>query len=599
MTETKKKPFDLKSRISRRDFLRKAGAGVVLGATAGAIPFGSSLAFAQGSWTHEADVVVVGSGAAAFSAAITAASHGSQVIMIEKAPVTGGTTARSGAGYWIPNNADLRAQGVVDDREDCLRYMARYSYPHFYNPDAPNLGLPQDRYDLLAAFYDNASPAVEYLGELGALRSVGGPAGMPDYAEHLPENKVSDGRRSMYVQTESGQQGSGVEMIQQLQAWAEANGVEILTGHAASRIVQNGKGDVIGVEATTLDGREVTLRARKGVIFGSGGFSNNRAMVLDHLPFGTYGGCGVPTNTGDFVHMATAAGARLGNMNGAFRLEVVLDHALESSSIPADIWQPPGDSMIYVNKFGKRVVNEKRPYNERARVHFTYDPSTADYPNQLLFMIWDQRTAELYENNFPIPALDSNAPYVLRADSLTELATKIDAHIDMLRPKTGPIASVGPVELSPDFAANLEETIETYNRYAEAGVDEEFGRGSLAYDLGWHANAFSIPKEDTGHEISEKNITMYPLSGSGPYYATIVVAGNLDTNGGPAIDANGQVVSTDDEPITGLYGAGNCVASPTAHAYWGAGSTLGPALTFRYLAGKHAAGQPDNDEAAS
>lgn len=141
----------------------------------------------------ESDVVVVGSGAAAFSAAITARQLGMRVVMLEKAQQIGGTTARSGGGFWIPDNRHQRKAGIVDEREDCIRYMARYSYPHLYNPDAERLGLPQREYELICAHRDHAAEAVEFLEGSGAFQTImeinwtGKP--QVDYMDHLPENR--------------------------------------------------------------------------------------------------------------------------------------------------------------------------------------------------------------------------------------------------------------------------------------------------------------------------------------------------------------------------------------------------------------------------
>jgi len=114
-------------------------------------------------WDYETDVVVVRSGAAAHSAAITARSRGAEVIMVEKAPLYGGTTLRSGGGFWIPNNRFQREKGIEDKKEDAIRYMARYSFPQLYNPDDSHLGLPENEYNLITTYYDTAWQMVDYL----------------------------------------------------------------------------------------------------------------------------------------------------------------------------------------------------------------------------------------------------------------------------------------------------------------------------------------------------------------------------------------------------------------------------------------------------
>lgn len=573
------------SRVSRRNFLKGAGAGLAtLMVGDSLVRYVSSKAYAAGRWDHEADVVVVGSGGAAFAAAVTARYHGASVIMVEKAPIVGGTTAKSGGGYWIPNNPDMRAAGMKDEREDAIKYMARYSYPHLYHPEAERYGLPEHEYNLIAAFYDSASPAVEFFSQIGALQSVFDPGG-PDYLEHVPENKAPYGR-SMFPRRPDGSTGNGVELIQQMRTWAASHGITIVTNHRARRLVVNDAGEVIGLEATTRGDETITFRARKGVIFGSGGFTHNKELLLHFQRGPMYGGCAVPTAEGDFYYMAGALGAKMGNMTGAWHGQVVLEQALEFSSVPQCVWTPPGDSMVMVNKFGKRVTNEKRSYNDRTQAHFTYDSVNNNWPNQFLFMVYDERCADVYAGAFPIPSAGTTSPYVISGRTFAELAENIQKRLDQLAPK------VGTFKLDESFAANLEETVRRFNEYAEKGVDEEFGRGSYPYDRDWYPR-FSMKNPNTTWPESDKpNITMYPLQSAGPYYAIILAAGALDTNGGPVVDENARVLNMDQEPIPGLYGAGNCIASPSATAYWGGGATLGVALTFGYLAGKHAAAEP-------
>jgi succinate dehydrogenase/fumarate reductase flavoprotein subunit len=122
-----------------------------------------------------------------------------------------------------------------------------------------------------------------------------------------------------------------------------------------------------------------------------------------------------------------------------------------------------------------------------------------------------------------------------------------------------------------------------FNAFAAAGHDDDFGRGDTPVELGFNEMMSGPPR-------SEINPLMHPLADAGPYYATIIVPAALDTKGGPMIDRHARVLDADGTPIPGLYGAGNCVASPAGKSYWAAGATIGPAVTFGYLAGRHAAG---------
>jgi hypothetical protein len=328
----------------------------------------------------------------------------------------------------------------------------------------------------------------------------------------------------------------------------------------------------------------VTVRARKAVVFGSGGFTHNPEMVLNFQRGPMFGGCAVPTNEGDFVSIGEANGARLGNMNSAFRAQLVVEQALNFSSVPSDIFFITGDTSMLVNRFGQRVVNEKRNYNDRTQAHFTWDPVRAEWPNLLLFWVYDERTATYWQNSYPLPKAGDTAPYVLKGGTLDELGQAIDGRLAELSAKTG------GVRLDGTFAANFKQTVSRFNDFAKRGVDQDFMRGDFPYDLEWPT---SPPKIEgvTWPTPDQPNITMYPLRSEGPYYAIIVGAGTLDTNGGPVINRLGQVVDTTGSPIPGLYGAGNCIANPGGPAYWGGGSTLGPAITYGYIAGLNAASE--------
>jgi len=486
---------------------------------------------------------------------------------------------------WVPNNRFLRANGQVDPKEDALRYMARCSRPNLYREKAPFFGLPEFEYSLMEAFYDNASETYEFLDAVGALQTMS--KSLPDYLA-TPIDKLPIGRMLTSKQP-NGNNGSGAEIIRQFKTWIETKKVTVLMKHRARALIRNVKGEIVGLRVLGSDGQEVSLRARKAVIFASGGYAHNESMIRNFQPGPIYGSCAVPTSEGDFVTIAQAAGAKLGNMVNAWRMQLVLEHTLEMRSVPAGLWQPPGDSMIIVNKFGRRVVNEKHNYHDRARVHFDWDPNVGEYPNQFLFMIYDRRVAELYASDFPLPAAGSDASYVMKAETLDDLGKAIQARLDKN------VGEWGEVRLK-NFSDTLRKTIANFDRYAKTGTDEEFQRGSFVWDVSLQ----SLYPQQTGTSWKTGEMpsaTMHPFQPKGPYYAIILASGVLDTNGGPVINSKAQILDLSDTPIPGLYGAGNCISSPAAQAYWGPGTTLGLAITYGNLAGVNSANEPVKDAA--
>ena len=583
-----------KSRISRRAFLGAAGVGVAAGAVVG---IGGTLAVTKtqsnGSsvlpktWDKTADVVVVGAGGAAFVAAVTAASKGSSVIMLEKSNVYGGTTAKAGS-WWIPNNSLMRKAGLTDPKSDAMKLMVRLSFPTLYDPDSPTLGIPQLNYSLIEACYDSGPVMIDAITALGAPQkpggwitnadgTYGGPAPgastTVDYHADLPENKAPRGRKLTAVEG-----GNGAGLIKQLKAVADKQKTPLLLEHAVTQVFRNSKGEVVGV-AATHGSTTVTVRANKAVIFGSGGFTHNPEMRVNYLRGPMYPSCAVATNTGDFVNIAIGLGAALGNMNNAWWAQNAFEQSVVNTSVANDIFMPWGDSMMQVNKYGKRVVNEKMVYNERTQAHFYWDSTHTEYPNLLLFMVYDDHVAKNPNGGGardPIPVAGVESPLVISGATWDELARNIDARLQKYTSKTG------GVRLDSSFASNLQATVNRFNGFAATGKDPEFGRGDTPIQAVW-----SGPPSLHNRTGSSPNATMAAFDG-GPYHAVIVAGGTLDTKGGPKTNVKAQVIDTAGKPIPGLYGAGNCIASPAGQAYWSAGGTLGPAMTFGYLAGVNA-----------
>jgi len=569
--------------ISRRDFIKSAGAGAIaLSALGAAGTLASCSSGTSIKWDMTADVVVAGSGAAASAAASVAQAQGASVIMLEKSAAAGGTTMKSGGEIWIPNNFALKAAGTADPRTDCLNFMARGNYPWLYNPNDPQFGLPAHEYNNLAAFYDNAAPAVDYMMRIGAINYVQAPTSFVDYLDHAPQNKVPAGRGLSPVG------GAGAQLITQFQAYIKAHNINLLMSHRVQQIYLNDTKEVIGVQAldsSSITPKSVNVRARKAVIFGTGGFSHNKELVLQFQKGPTYGGCAVITNEGDFVYMAQAIGAQLSNMNGAWNAQIPLEPALVSESTPNDIWQDPGDSMILVNKYGVRVTDEKRTYNDRTKIHFYWDPVEQEYPNQIMLLVYDQRSADLMAGNYPYPGPNDDKSLVISGQTFQELGVNIRARITSLQ------ARLGIYSIADSFETNLAATVAKFNQSANSGVDTDFKRGLYPYDTSWYL-AFSTPKTGTQWPANDKpNITMYPFQPHGPYYCILIAGGMLDTNGGPKINEKAQILDTKETPIPGLYGAGNCIA-PLMPYYIAAGATIGNALTSGYIAGMNAAKEP-------
>ncbi|PRY48735.1 FAD binding domain-containing protein [Geodermatophilus tzadiensis] len=533
-----------------------------------------------------ADVVVVGGGGGGLPTALFSRWLGNEVVLLEKADVLGGTARKAAFWYWVPANEPMRAAGIADEEPDFLRYVARLARPTAYDPESPTLGLSPWEYDMCRAIYASASPAAELLAERGALE-YRHCAGVPDYWSELPEDKAPTGRVLVPAGARESMSDGGLVAVASMSAAASRDGVDVRTGHRVQRLVTR-DGAVVGVEATTADGRTSRVAARKAVVFATGGFTHDVDLRRNFLHAPVYGGCAASTNEGDFLAIAGPVGAQLRNMNYAWMCPIPLEKAVARDPGMSGMFSVAGDSMVFVDKTGRRVVNEKLQYNELAQRFFAYDGDRGEYPHLVLVQVWDQRSqdhsaSDEYGRLIVPPGTDD--AHVIRGETLEELSAAIARRLERYRGVTGGLT------LAPDFAATLRQTIERFNGFAERGVDEDFHRGEKPVQLLFNG----VVKDEPGRT----NPTMWPISDRGPYYAALVTGGTLDTKGGPRTNPDGQVLDDTGTPVPGLYGVGNCVASASAQAYWAGGATLGPIIAFAHRAAQAADREPVREPAAA
>ncbi len=532
----------------------------------------------------ECDVAVLGTGAAGLTAALAAADSGATVKVFEKSHLVGGTTAMSGGIIWMPNNHLQESMGIQDSREKALAYLESLSlgqidsdmaatfvdrgpemlrwieqstacdfhiienYPD-YHPEHPG-GLPEGGRSLdntLFSFpdlgewatkvrnHDRANPVMLTETPLGGATAV-------------PDGKVIGER------FKNGQVGMGLSLVGGLLRALLDMGIEPQTESPAIRLDSNEQG-VTGVVIKHA-GEPINIKTSKGVIIATGGFEWNSELVRTFLRGPMTAPAGSPDNTGDGLEMAMEVGAKLGNMRNAWWVPVVRvpgEQMFGHPSVHLILLERTRPHSLMVNKYGKRFVNEAGNYNAMGGAFHAFDPQKFEYPNEPCWLIFDHYHKTRYEVA-GCRAGDKTPDWMYRDDSIQGLA-----------------AQIGLDE------KNLKETFDRFNLYAKDGKDPDFNRGESAYDT------FNGDQSFEGVQA-----TLQPLD-TPPFYAVKIESGSLGTNGGPKTDVNGRVLSLSGGVIPGLYAAGNAMAAPTGMVYGGAGGTLGPAMTFGYIAGRDAA----------
>jgi len=538
-------------------------------------------------------VVVVGAGGAGMTAALAAGRRGLDAVLVEKSPWFGGSTARSGGGVWIPGNDALRSAGQVD-RDDLEQSM-------LYLDSIVGDDVPKVRRD---TFLARGPEVMDFIREHTPVRF----AWVPEYADYHPEAPGGRlrGRSVEPVPMDARRLGDELERLHPAYTKAPANlivtqadfrkislGMRTVRGPLTMlrvilarlwstlrgrRMYAMGNALAIGLRQGLIDagvpvhyeteltdllieggrvvgvrvlhhGEPTTIRARRGVILGSGGFEKNLEMREKYQPQPTSVDwtTGSVNNTGGGILAGIAAGAQTDLLDDAWWGPTI--------PLPSGPWfclaerNLPGS--IIVNSAGRRFMNEAQPYVDA--VHAIYAGEATGVPHVPAWMVIDQR----YRNRYLFAGLSPRQPFpgrwyksgvVKKADTLTGLADQIGVPADA-----------------------LEETVRRFNGFAASGVDDDFHRGESGYDR--YYSDPTVKPNPSLHAIDQA-----------PFYAVKIVPGDLGTKGGLVTDERARVVRPDGSVIPGLYAAGNVSSAVMGHTYAGPGATIGPALTFGYLA---------------
>ncbi|MGR5545732.1 FAD-dependent oxidoreductase [Vibrio sp. PNB22_2_2] len=550
------------------------------------------------------DVVVVGSGAGAMSTAIVAADKGLSVVMIEKTDQYGGTSALSGGGIWIPNNDHFHAKGGGDSRGLALKYLQAST---------------QGEVDIkkLDAYLDNAPQMIRYLEQHTPVRYAVAEK-YPDYYPHLagslPGGRTLDPelfdtsclgeeihhmrkasrstllmgkiawtardahkamarergwrllllRRMMRYQFDFRQRkkgkrdrlaGLGSSLIASLRKGMLDRDIPLLLNtDFEDLIIEHGR--VTGIQAKQ-SGQPTTLWANKGVVLASGGFEQNQKLREKYLATPTqksWSATPKDANSGAALEAGIRHGAATDLLDWCWWSPTFsVPREAESRGVFAERAFP---GAIVVNGLGKRFYNEAAPYLEFGHAMYQNNQET-NGKTIPAWVIFDAKFRFNYAMGPLMPGQimpdsrlpkDWNEDLYWKADTLDELAALIGIDGD-----------------------GLKDTVTRMNEFSQTGVDSDFGRGGNVFD----------------RYYGDLNIKPNPCLASidkGPYYAMKLQAGDIGTKGGLVTDEKARVVREDQTHIEGLYAIGNCSASVMGKSYPGAGSTLGPAMTFGYIA---------------
>jgi len=560
----------------------------------------------------DVDWLVAGSGAAGMTGAVVASELGGRVLLVEKETMYGGTTCKSGGVAWIPGNHRQAELGIDDSGDEGYRYlrgligetvpqerlrafcqrapeMLRFMMAHSHVDYSP---LPDymDYYEQIPGYKPGGrsmDPGAIHLGRLGAVAAQM----RDDHYALLPFNvTVPEGRRLGRMDAGAYLAGAGLALRYLLDIRSRLKGsadrrltlgpalvaklrlsllereVPVWLESPVRELVTEA-GAVIGA-VVEREGKAVNVRARKGVLLATGGFSRNEKLRRAHqqAPIGADWTASAPGATGDGIALGLAVGASVDFMGSAWwSPTVVLPGGEERLALIAGKSYP---GSIMVNRAGRRFTNEAQPYEDVVKDQFASEArGEGAVP---CYLVFDARFRRNYpaghikpgklEADAKLPREYFDSGMFTRKDSLGELAQHIG--ID---------------------AGGLAATVSRFNEHALKGEDPDFGRGATEHDR-YYAD----------HKV-QPNPCLGPLE-TPPFYALRVDAGDLDTKGGLKCDHYARVLDDDGNPVSGLYAAGNTSGAVMGDTYPGAGATIASAMTFGYIAAQHAFGSEAQGE---
>lgn len=551
------------------------------------------------------DLIVIGAGGAGMACALFAAIRGLDVLLLESTEYVGGTTAFSAGTVWVPNSAHAAEVGAQDSVAQAAAYLDRVCGPH---------GDPV----LRDAFLRHGPQALAEL-EAGSLVKLRAYARHPDYESDLdgatlagraleplpfdgrllgrhfglvrppiPEFTVLGGMMvdrtdighllAMQRSLTSLRHGLGLIARHAIDRLRHPRGTRLVMGNAlvgrllASLVARQvpvwtqARVERFTTEGTAITGVEVThagqthrLAARAGVVLASGGFNRHPQLRAQLLPAGETHTPGAPGHTGEALSLALAAGARLGrgNLDNAFWAPVSVRQRADGSRavFPHFVLDRAKPGTVVVNQAGERFVNESTSYHRFGRAMFEAHPLGPSIP---AYLIADARALKAYGLGMVRPGGGGLRPflddgYLVQGRTLAELASRL---------------GIDP--------AALARTVARLNDHARAGHDPDFGRGRTDY------------QRNLGDATFAPNPTLGPVE-TAPFYAVRLYPGDIGAATGLQTDADARVHGAQGRPMRGLYAVGNDMQSVMGGTYPGPGITIGPGLTFAYLAARHAA----------